>query len=311
MPVRRRHTRRARARRGGRRLAILLLFIAAGIASYGLWHHVRISGTPARQIKHVARLASPLPAASAARTGRQELSPSPSPSPAATASPARGGAKLAIIIDDCGYSLPHDEQFLKLPIPVTLSILPMTPHARDIAAAAAAAGKAIILHLPMEPEVAGPHADPGPGAITTAMSDAQVQAQVEADLAALPAVPGANNHMGSKATSDPRVMRDVLDVFKRDNLFFIDSMTSPASVGFSTARELGVPTAARDVFLDNQATLSFVEEQLRNAQAVALRQGSAIAIGHPNAATAQALAAMIPEIQAAGVTFVPVEQLAR
>jgi len=207
--------------------------------------------------------------------------------------------------------LPRDEQFLKLQIPVTLSILPMTPHARDIAAEAVAAGKPIILHLPMEPEVGGPHADPGPGAITTAMNDAQVQAQVEADLAAVPSVPGANNHMGSKATSDPRVMRDVLEVFKRDNLFFIDSMTSPNSVGFSTARDLGVPTATRDVFLDNQATLPYVENQLRNAQAVALRQGTAIAIGHPNVATAQALDAMIPEMKAAGITFVPAAQLVR
>jgi uncharacterized protein len=205
----------------------------------------------------------------------------------------------------------RDGKFLTLPIPVTLSVLPMTPHAREIADEATTAGKSVILHLPMEPEVTGPHSDPGPGVITTSMTDDEIRAQVEKDLAALPPVPGANNHMGSKATSDPRVMRDVLEVFARDHLFFIDSETSTHSVGATTAQELGVPTATRDVFLDNQATQAYVENRLQDAVAVALRHGQAIAIGHPNEATMQAIAALVPRMQAAGITFVPAADLVR
>ncbi|MDQ2818394.1 MAG: divergent polysaccharide deacetylase family protein [Candidatus Eremiobacteraeota bacterium] len=244
-------------------------------------------------------------------TTAPSVSPSPESPAAATIAPAVGGGRprLAIIIDDCGNSMERDGRFLTLPIPLTMSILPMTPHALEIAQAAEAAGKHVILHLPMEPESAAVH--PGPGAVTTAMTDDQVQSQVAADLAALPYVPGANNHMGSKATSDARVMRDVMQVLKKDNRFFIDSMTSGASVGASTAREMGVPTASRDVFLDNSATVSYVEGQLNEAMHVALKDGEAIAIGHPNPATAQALAALIPQIQAAGVTFVSADTLVR
>ncbi|MDQ6824580.1 MAG: divergent polysaccharide deacetylase family protein, partial [Candidatus Eremiobacteraeota bacterium] len=172
---------------------------------------------------------------------------------------------------------------------------------------AQAARKCVMLRLPMEPD--SPLAHPGPGAITTAMNDAQVESQVESDIDSLPPLPGANNHMGSKATSDERVMHDVLDVLQKRHLFFIDSVTSGSSVGGSIAKQLGVATASRDVFLDNFTDLKYIEGQLGEAQRVTLKQGTAIAIGHPNATTAEALAAFIPKMEAAGITFVPAETL--
>ena len=245
-------------------------------------------------------------------TAAPEALPSPvappeSSVPVPSASPATPGPRLAIIIDDCGYSLERDRRFVALPIPLTLSILPMTPHGKEIAQEAESAGKFVMLHIPMEPE--SPDAHPGPGAITTSMSDDQIQSQLQTDIESLPPVPGANNHMGSKATSDPRVMHDVIGVLHERHLFFIDSLTSGSSVGLSTAQEAGVPTAARDVFLDNSLDLKYIEGQLRQAKAVALKNGTAIAIGHPNVTTAQALTHLIPEIEAAGITFVPAQSL--
>ncbi|HZW75361.1 MAG TPA: divergent polysaccharide deacetylase family protein, partial [Caldimonas sp.] len=90
-----------------------------------------------------------------------------------------------------------------------------------------------------------------------------------------------------------------------------DSMTALSSVGAPTARELGVPTAARDIFLDNQATVPYVETQLKQLEAVARRKGVAIAIGHPNPQTAQALEAMVPQMVADGFTFVTAQSLVK
>jgi polysaccharide deacetylase 2 family uncharacterized protein YibQ len=253
--------------------------------------------------KHVVAVSSPSPAPlpSAAPTPTASISPSPGQSPA--------GPRIAIIIDDCGYNLERDLRFVKLPVPVTLSILPLTPHGKEVAAAAEEAGKAVMLHIPMEPQSASAH--PGPGEISTEMTDDQIRMQLAADIASLPPMPGANNHMGSKASSDPRVMRDVLGILKTDNMFFIDSLTAMTSVGASTARDLGVPTAVRDVFLDNQATVPYVEGQIRELESVARKNGSAIAIGHPNPATAESLEAMVPQLQAAGFTFVTAQSLVK
>lgn len=190
-----------------------------------------------------------------------------------------------------------------------MSVLPGVHYTTMIAQEAQAAGKGVMLHLPME-TLSG--MDPGPGKITTAMTDDQIAAQVNADLAQVPLAKGVNNHEGSKASADPRVMRDVIGtIAKHGDLFFIDSRTNSRSVGESTATASRVPTASRDVFLDNKADVSYSEAQLLEAAGIAKRTGSAIAIGHPRPSTLLAVRAMIPQLQAAGIEFVLAGTLAR
>jgi polysaccharide deacetylase 2 family uncharacterized protein YibQ len=239
------------------------------------------------------------------------LTPAPSPTPQVTIPPplprvlpsARAGApKLALIVDDCGQWIDTERGFVALDVPLTLSVLPDVAYGSVIAREAAGAGKGVMLHLPME-TLSG--LNPGPGKVTTEMTDTQIVSQVEDDLSQVPLASGVNNHEGSRASADPRVMRDVIDVLaKHGNLFFIDSRTNAASVGEATAAAAGVPTAARDVFLDNRATVAYTEDQLRAAAAIAQRSGSAIAIGHPRPTTLEAVRAMIPQLQAAGIEFV-------
>jgi polysaccharide deacetylase 2 family uncharacterized protein YibQ len=245
-------------------------------------------------------------------TPAESASPAPpystaAPSPTGVPPSNPNGPKLALIVDDCGQWIDTERAFVALGVPLTLSVLPDVPYTATIAREAAGAGKGVMLHLPME-TVSG--LNPGPGKVTTEMSDAQITAQVEADLAQVPLARGVNNHEGSKASADARVMRDVIGVLaKRGNLFFVDSRTSSESLGERTAHEGGVPTAGRDVFLDNQATVAYTEAQLREAAAVARRTGSAIAIGHPHPTTLAAVRAMIPELQASGIQFVLVGDL--
>ncbi len=237
--------------------------------------------------------------------------PLPSAAPAAspTSTPAENaqGPELALIVDDCGQWIATERGFVALDIPLTLSVLPDVPYTSVIAAEASDAGKGVMLHLPME-TLSG--LNPGPGKVTTEMSDAQIVAQVQSDLAEVPLARGVNNHEGSKASADPRVMRAVIGVLAEHKLFFIDSKTNAASVGEETARQMGVPTAARDVFLDNRADVAYSEAQLSQAAAIAQRTGSAIAIGHPRPTTLAAVRAMIPKLQALGIRFVLAQDLA-
>lgn len=296
----RRSNARARSRVG--LLVVALVILAIVLAIVAINKQIKGYFTGGRQLS--------IPQASATPAMAPLQSPPPQiPSPVVSGPLSATGPKVAIIIDDCGYNVKRCKPFLEMPIPITISILPMTPHGREIETDALAAGKSVILHLPMEPD--SPLAHPGQGAIMTAMSDAAVEAQVEADLASIPDVPGANNHMGSKATSDARIMRDVLQVFQKHHLFFIDSMTSYTTVAATTARALGIPTAQRDVFLDDSKDLKYIEGQFAQLQRVALKRGTAIAIGHPFDTTAQALREAIPAMQAAGITFVSAQSLVK
>ena len=244
--------------------------------------------------------ATPAPAATASAEASPAIASTVTPlaSPAPIASPASGRPRLAIIIDDCGQWPTIERGFVDLSFPVTLSVLPHVRYGPAIARAADAAGKGVMLHLPMQ-TVSG--RNPGPGTITTTMDDAAIRNEVSGDLAELPEARGVNNHEGSLATSDRRVMGDVADVLVRENRFWIDSRTSAASVAASVTRDRGVPTASRNVFLDNVDDEAAVETQLRLAAERARADGTAIAIGHPRAATLLAVRTLGPELMAGGI----------
>ncbi len=247
------------------------------------------------------------PPATEAPSAEPTATPSAAPAPPSAGNP--GAPKLALIIDDCGQWVTIERGFIALPIPLTLSVLPHVHAGAAIVQEAAAAGKGVMLHLPME-TISG--MDPGPGKITTEMTDEQIVAQVQDDLADVPLAKGVNNHEGSKASADARVMHDVMDVIgKHGDLFFIDSKTSAASIGSQVAAAAGIPTAARDVFLDNRDDVAYSEAQLREAAAIAKRTGSAIAIGHPRQTTLDAVRALIPQFQADGIEFVLAQSLTR
>lgn len=313
--------RRQRASRSGLPVLLLLILIAVAAGWYLLrptahHRHETISeatAAPTETPVAAAATATPEETATAAPTSTPAETPTASPSTAPTSSPVRAGnpnaPKLALIIDDCGQWLSTERGFIALPVPLTLSVLPHVHGSATISQEAKDAGKGVMLHLPME-TLSG--MNPGPGKVTTEMTDAQIVAQVEDDLAQVPLANGVNNHEGSKASADSRVMNDVIGVLaKRGDLFFIDSKTNAASVGEQVASADGVKTAARDVFLDNKEDVEYSEAQLRDAEAIAKRTGSAIAIGHPKETTLEAVKALIPQFQADGIQFVLAQDLTR
>jgi uncharacterized protein len=296
--------------------AAIALTVLVAVALAGGWWLLR----PQRHVPHrrvVAIVPSPTPLASATNPPLATSAPSPfataTPSALPAASPVptpatnASGVKLALIVDDCGQWIDTERGFIALGVPLTLSVLPSVPYTAKIANEASDAGKGVMLHLPME-TLSG--LDPGPGKVTTAMTDPQIVAQVQADLAQVPLAHGVNNHEGSKASADSRVMRDVIGVLaQRGDLFFIDSRTNAASVGEQTAEAMGVPTAGRDVFIDNRADVAYTEAQLLEAAAIARQRGSAIAIGHPRPTTLAAVREMIPRLEASGIQFVLAQDL--
>ena len=102
--------------------------------------------------------------------------------------------------------------------------------------------------------------------------------------------------MGSKFTENEELMRLVILDLKNKGLFFIDSLTNPNSLGYSIAREEGVKTAKRDVFLDNKKKgKSYVKSQLKKLISKAEKNGYAIGICHPYPQTIEALSEEIPK----------------
>jgi len=167
-------------------------------------------------------------------------------------------------------------------------------------------GHELMLHMPMEPVG---HDDPGPGALLVGLSPEELLQRLETALASFVGFDGVNNHMGSKFTANTEGMELVVSELQQRHLFFLDSRTSAKSVGESIARQHGLPTIARDVFLDDEVSMDAIRAQLAQTEHVARRKGYAVAIGHPHAVTMEALGQWLPDAEARGFIFVPVKKL--
>lgn len=220
---------------------------------------------------------------------------------------AHPGPRVAIIIDDLGNSMASGEQALALPGALTYAILPQLPYSTEIAQRAHAAGREVMLHLPMQ---AREDRALGPGALTRAMDRFEFARTLRASLASVPHVAGVNNHMGSLLTGDPSAMRWLMeDLACHDRLYFIDSRTDVRTLAARFAREAGLWHAERDVFLDHVQDEAAITAQFRRLLALARRNGSAIGIGHPYPETLAVLARELPLLEAEGIELVPASRL--
>ncbi len=215
---------------------------------------------------------------------------------------AESRARLYVIIDDVGNNLRQLEQFLQLPFALSFAVMPERPFSEEAADRILASGHDIILHQPMEPVG---NANPGVGAITTAMDRVEIQSLLERNVASLPGIKGISNHMGSKATADREVMQAVLEFIETHDFFYIDSVTTANIVGEQIAHELRVEYAKRNaVFLDNHGDASLIRQAILDGTKTANEYGSAIMIGHvQTAALAEILSSMYAELSAQGFTF--------
>lgn len=211
--------------------------------------------------------------------------------------------KIALIIDDWGYSLKNKSIIMDNDYRLTVAILPFQEYSQEVAELAHLHGKEVIIHMPMEPlhkEQVGLETN----TLLTTMSASKITHILDESFSEIPYAKGINNHMGSQATGDRRMMRIVLGYLKGHNLFFVDSMTAPESVSRSVAKPLRVKFASRDVFIDNDTDRVSIREQLLKLAHLARQNGVAVGIGHDHPNTSAILKEMIPLLQEQGYEFI-------
>ena len=214
---------------------------------------------------------------------------------------------ISIIIDDMGKRLDAGRRVLALPGPVACAFLPQARYTPSLANTAHAVGKEVMLHLPMDSVDRRPL---DAGAVTLDMTEQQFVSTVKADLAAVPHVIGINNHMGSLLTRHPGHMLWLMRLMQSQApLFFVDSRTTVETVARLVAMENGVPASERNVFLDNQLDTGEIAVQFDRLLQLARKQGTALAIGHPNALTLAVLEQRLPELEQQGIRLLPVSEL--
>jgi uncharacterized protein len=222
---------------------------------------------------------------------------------------AAGRPMVAIVLDDLGLDRKRTQRAIALKAPLTLSFM---TYAEDLArqtAAAHQAGHELLLHVPMQAIDA--HEDPGPNGLLVSLGRDEILRRLRWDLARFPGYVGINNHMGSRFTGDAAGMTPVLDELHERGLLFLDSRTTAQTVGESIAHRIGVPSASRDVFLDDDQTAPAIAARLADVERIARRRGSAIAIGHAHDATLTALTEWLATLDARHLALVPLSAVVR
>ena len=220
----------------------------------------------------------------------------------------RLAGRIAIVIDDFGY---QDQNlilsFCELPQPITFSVFPDEKHTVWTAQQAVEKNHGVMVHLPMEP-IDYPTRDPGANAIFTDYTPEKIAELTQNALASVPYAKGMNNHMGSRVTQNFEAMKAVLKVVGQWGFFFVDSVTSPQSVAYAIARDMGIPCGRNAMFLDIVEDENAVVNRLYRLAAIARHEGTAIGIGHAKLNTLHALQRMLPELTEQGFVFVLAEE---
>ena len=203
--------------------------------------------------------------------------------------------KLAIVIDDVGYHLKEDAAIFAMPREISVAIIPAAPHARARNQEAKSQDRDILIHMPMQPMRAVKIEDEG---LHLGMSATQVNNRVNTAKNIVNDAIGMNNHMGSAATADPQLMTYLMTALQEKHLFFLDSRTIGKSVAGKIAKEQGVRSLDRHIFLDDSNELADVQHQFQAAIQYARKHGTAIAIGHPRPNTIAVLQAGLNNLPA-------------
>ncbi len=222
--------------------------------------------------------------------------------------PLEQTALIAIVIDDLGQDLKQARELLSLHAKITFAVMPGLPQSKKVAELVKQNNRELLLHLPME--YRSKNGKPAPGMLRSDMTPMEFLNTISDDVVSVPGAIGVNNHEGSSLTENKEAMKFLMAELKARNLLFLDSLTSPNSVAYATAKEFGLKAAKRDVFLDNEANNPVaIRKQIEELVDVARKHGSAIGIGHPHPATISELRTWLAEIADQSIEIVPVSRL--
>jgi len=206
---------------------------------------------------------------------------------------ANENPKLALVIDDLGYSLNYGKQAFNLAGNHTYAIIPNSVFASQLSSIGQKRNKELIMHLPMQSTSHTVHNEKN--TLNANMSETKLIEITQSFLNKMPHIAGINNHMGSLLTQYDYFMRPVMETIYRynPNLYFLDSRTSADSKAYLVARRTGLKASKRNVFIDHSSAPSDIRYQFKIWLKKAKQGRSAIAIAHPTRSTLSVLSPLL------------------
>ena len=216
--------------------------------------------------------------------------------------PPNGAPRIAILVRGLGLSETLTADALaKLPPGVTLAFSPYGRATEASSRLARDAGHEIFLDLPVEPQ-GFPSNDAGPYAVLSSLPAAENARRLNWSLARLNAYPGVVMAPGSPVLESAETIAPLLEDPALDGMVW-------ANGGATGFRDAKADLASLDVTIDVPASPGEIDAALARLEALARRNGSAMAVIGAYPAALDRVAAWAPALQAKGLQLVPVSAL--
>lgn len=199
--------------------------------------------------------------------------------------PAKGKPQLVIVIDDVSSTV-QLKRIQSTGLKLTPSIFPPSELSMSSHKLATSLDHYMI-HLPMES--GNTKFNTQYKTLMVKNSVDTIEQRVKEIRRLFPKAKYINNHTGSVFTDDYSIMYKLYSALRNEGFVFVDSRTTGSSKVRKIARQFGDAYVGRDIFIDNEHTIEYIHNQLKEAVTLAKRRGYAVAIGHPHKITMQAL----------------------
>ncbi len=218
--------------------------------------------------------------------------------------------KIAMVITDMGQRRNSTQRVItELPSAVSFAFSPYSTNAFEWGEQSRRTGHEVLLMIPMEP-VNYPQNDPGPFTLLTSRSARENINLLRASLGRMSGYVGVVNHMGSRFTAASESLRPVLEELQRRGLMLLDSRASQYSRAASMGRDLGMPTAFNNNFVDENVNPGEIAKQLAELESRARSLDYAVGMGRPYPVTVDAIKVWAAGLERRGFVLVPISAVA-
>lgn len=216
--------------------------------------------------------------------------------------------KVAVVVTSLGISEKQTKAALSLPGSMTLAFAPYSSKLENWISESRSAGHEVLITLPMEP-VDFPKSDPGPFALLSTLDANQNLRRLEWIMSRGTGYVGLVNFMGSRFSSNEKIMKPIFTVMKDRGLAYLDTKETTVDTASKIATKIGVPNISADLLIDDNLSRASIVASLARIENLAKTNGSAIAIARPYPVTIERLKAWSRDLQAKGIVLVPISSL--
>ncbi len=163
--------------------------------------------------------------------------------------------------------------------------------------------------LPTEP-LNYPDNDPGPHTLIADTSPSNNLVKLDWLLSQVTGYVGVVNHMGSKFTASEEALTPVLTDLQSRGLMLVDSRSTRFSMAARVARNLNMPRAINDRYIDNVITSEEIQKQLAELEITANTFGAALGLARATPLSINEIAAWAETLAEKGIELVPVTAIA-